>query len=336
MKLDLNKIREITLGANRVEEEQDGFHFYRFTPRQEALYKERSDDFYKKVFATSGIQLSFKTSSENLFIKANVFSGSSRTYFSFDLFVNGEKVDTLNNFEDAELTGDYTTIPFPVGEVKKRFSLGKGEKSVALYFPWSAKTVLKEISLDDGASVLPIKPKHKLLCFGDSITQGYDAVYPSNKYVSLLAKRLDAEEHNKAIGGEIFFPGLAAEKENFEPDYITVAYGTNDWGRCIEQEFSENCKEFFVNLKANYPNAKIFVITPIWRKDYEQDRVFGKFEKVAKIIEDVAGGFENVTVIHGFSFVDHDEQFFADLRLHPNDKGFGQYFEALARQIKED
>ena len=46
-----------------------------------------------------------------------------------------------------------------------------------------------------------------------------------------LADALGAEEVNKAIGGECFFPELAATKEDFQPEYITVAYGTNDWSR---------------------------------------------------------------------------------------------------------
>ena len=31
-----------------------------------------------------------------------------------------------------------------------------------------------------------------------------------------------------------------------------------------------------------------------------------------------------------------DEKYFADLRLHPNDDGFAQYFDALLPQIKEN
>ena len=72
--------------------------------------------------------------------------------------------------------------------------------------------------------------KKRILCFGDSISQGYDALYPSNQYTPQLAKLLDAEEYNKAIGGEIFRPELALARDDFEPEYITVAYGTNDWG----------------------------------------------------------------------------------------------------------
>ena len=334
MKLDLETVSNITLGAVRVEKEEDGFHFYRFTHQQEDLYKDRSDDFYKKCFATSGIQLSFKTDSRSLFIKASVSKGSSRSYFAFDIFINGTMVDSLNNFDGVELPCDYTSVSLQMGQFEKKFSLGAGVKNVSVYLPWSAKTVIQQFALDDDSFIEPVKTKYKMLCFGDSITQGYDALFSSNKYTSRLAKFLNAEEHNKGIGGETFFPELAKAKEEFVPDYITVAYGTNDWNRCTQQQFTTNVKAFFENLTENYPNSKIFVITPIWRKDHEENRAFGEFKDVERILCSLVEEYENITIISGYDFVEHDAKFFADLQLHPNDEGFGQYFKSLVEKVE--
>lgn len=333
MHLHLSQIREITTGAVRVSENEEGIHFYRFTGQQEMLYKKRSDDFYMKTFSTSGICLQFRTNSENLFLRASVAPGSSRTYFSFDVFVDGEKVDNLDNFSDIELPRDYTKIAFSLGEVSKSFHIGGGEKDVCIYLPWSVNITLKDLEIDDNSFIKPIKPKKKMLCFGDSITQGYDALYPSRKYITRIARMLDAQEYNKAIGGEIFYPELAATREDFKPDYITVAYGTNDWNKCTQDEFQRNCREFFNNLTSNYPDVKVFAITPIWRKDFTEHREFGSFEKVEEIIRTITKDYENITVISGFDFVSHNENFYADLRLHPNDEGFEQYFKNLAKQI---
>ena len=52
------------------------------------------------------------------------------------------------------------------------------------------------------------------------------------------------------------------------------------------------------------------------------------------MIEKNAKPYKNITVINGFDFVEQDESFFADLRLHPNDKGFESYFKALSKKIK--
>lgn len=334
MKLSLEQIKAITLGAVRIEETEQGIKFFRFTENQEELYKKRSDDYYLQSFSPSGIKFSFCTDSETLGLKTTVSKGSSRSYFAFDLFVDGKRVDCLKNFDETALPSPYTTGAFEFGEFSKIFELGFGKKQIELYFPWSVQAVIREISVDDGAFLEPIKPKHKLLCFGDSITHGYDALYPSNKYITKIAYFLEAEEINKAIGGEVFFPDLAAAKEDFTPDYITVAYGTNDWNRNGAEETEQNCKGFLENLAKNYPTSKIFVITPIWRKDLNEPRKFGKFEEVSKMIEKNAKPYKNITVINGFDFVEQDESFFADLRLHPNDKGFESYFKALSKKIK--
>ncbi len=335
MNLNLSQIRDIITGAVRIEEIDNGIHFYRFTKQQEELYKNRSDDFYKKTFATSGVQMRFRTNSQTLFLRTEITGGSSRTYFAFDVFINGVKIDTLDNFSDIDIPQNYTTLKLPHGEFSKKFNLGVGDKEVCIYFPWSVNAVVKELTLDDDSFIKSSKPNKRMLCFGDSITHGYDALYPCNKYITKLADVLNAEEYNKAIGGEIFFPELAATREDFEPDYITVAYGTNDWNRCDEVEFTHNCKEFLYNLNINYPNSKIFVITPIWRKEMNEIRQFGEFKNIEKIIKNQAEEFENISVVQGFEFVPQNENLFADLRLHPNDKGFEYYFKNLSKHIKE-
>ena len=213
--------------------------------------------------------------------------------------------------------------------------MGDGDKTVCVYLPWAVQTIIQEVCLDDGSYVEPVKNKKTLLAYGDSITQGYDAFRSSNRYVGRIAAALEADEINKGIGGECFYPPLAKSNENLNPDYITVAYGTNDWSKKGKEIFDTNSKEFYEAVSEKYPNAKIFAITPIWRADCEEDRVFGKFEDVEKVIKEVVEGLENVTVIRGFDFIPKDTSYFADSYLHPNDKGFDCYFKGLITEIKK-
>jgi lysophospholipase L1-like esterase len=195
--------------------------------------------------------------------------------------------------------------------------------------------VLQKIELVDGASIVPVIPKHKLLCFGDSITHGYDTRHPSCWHAACLADFLDAQEYNKAIGGDKYFPELAKTRENFVPDYILVAYGTNDWS-CHPRDFAEDCcREFYKNICANYPDSKVFALTPIWRADLDMKTGFGSFFDVEKVIREAVKDLKNVTVISGFDLVPHDAELYADLRLHPNDEGFAHYFNNLSSQIKQ-
>ncbi len=337
MKLTNEQIKTLLTGAVHTEEVDGALCPYRFTAEQIELYANHRPRFGKRPMSTAGIRLCFKTDSENLFLKMNFSTGASRRYYSVDVFVDGKLLDYMDNFSDQELPELYTTGEFPLGINSKNFDLGSGTKTVTVYFPWSCSTEILEMSLDDGASFEPVKRAKKLLAFGDSITQGYDALRPSNRYASKLADLLEADETNKGVGGEIFVPDLAELREDFEPDYITVAYGTNDWGKSDAPEvLPKNCKQFYETVSRLYPKAQIFAITPIWRGDYATKEVaFGPFEKVAALIREVAEPLPNVTVIDGFSFVPGDSKYFADLRLHPNDEGFEHYAKNLYEAIRE-
>lgn len=336
MKEHFEQIASVCLGAVRASETDRGIRLYRFTEEQEALYRQRSEGFYKKSFATAGMKLLFETDSETLFLKVNVSAGGSpRRYFSFDVAVNGEIIGYLDNFSGEVLPKDYTQVQLPLGEFSRNFALGSGKKNVCIYLPWSVIVEIEELSLDEGAYITPVKPSKKLLAFGDSITHGYDALRPSNRYVARIAEALEAEEINKGIGGEVFFPELAKACDGFSPDYITVAYGTNDWSGTEEGDFKERCFAFYEALSRNYPEAKIFAITPIWRKDYQAETAFGSFGKVAEDIRAIVENFENITCICGYDFVPHEEKCFGDLRLHPNDEGFEHYAHNLGRQIAD-
>lgn len=334
MKLTVEQIREITSGVVSVEENDGLISFHRFTLEQEKLYEAKSATMYAKMAAPSGVKLSFKTDSKKLFLSITTAACGSRTYFNLEVFVNGKILGYLKNFSFEEFDERHPDDKYSLGDFEGEFDLGDGEKDVCIVLPWSVITELNEISLDDGAFVEPIKSKKKLLAFGDSITQGFDALCSSNKYITKLADALGMEEINKGIGGERFFPALNAEKEPFEPDCITVAYGTNDWNRSDREVFERDCKEFYANLVRNYPNTKIFAITPIWRKDDQRTTNVGEFSYVDAYIKDVVKDFENVTVISGYDLVPHEDSMYVGVILHPNDKGFDHYFNNLYAKIK--
>lgn len=334
MKLSFEQICSITMGYVQAEKTERGIRFYRFTEEQMDIFKQSNADFYMRAFASAGIKMCFKTDSQKLFIKVRVKEGSLRKYFSFDLMVNHKLVGTLNNFFDVKLPKNYTTLQLPLGEFSKLFLLGEGTKEVCIYLPWSVDVEIIEISLEDKSFIKPIKPPKKMLIFGDSITQGCDALHPSKCYTARIAESFDAEEINKGIGGATFFPPLALLKDNFEPDYILVAYGSNDWKKSNKSEFMKNCYDFFSALKNNYPNTPIYAIAPTWRKDMNVESDFGPFCKVAEYIEEIVKKFKNITFVNGFDFIPKDETYFADLRLHPNDKGFNYYFSSLYGKMK--
>ena len=323
--LNLEQIKSVAHGVARVEESNGLVHLHRFTKEQQELYKSTSNDFYIKTFATSGITLEFETESKNLSLSVSISKGSSRTFFTHSIFVNDEKI--------GELTGD-------IGEkenvkFEKNFFLPSGLKKLKILFPWSVCSRINSIQLDDNATVTPIQKKTKLLMLGDSITQGYDAMKPENAYAVQLASSLDASAINKGIAGEQFFPSLAKHKENFEPDYITVAYGTNDWRHSNKESFQRRCTEFFENLRESYPDVKIIALTPLWRVDINKPQEFGEpLSFISNHIKKVAKTISNMTVIEGIDMIPHDSQYFQTDGVHPIDAGFIHYGENIIKEIK--
>lgn len=334
MELTFSQIKDITVGAAQVLQEENGVQFHRFTAEQEELYRIHREDMYKKTKHTSGVVLSFRTDSTSLQLTGEPSGSTGRYCYAVEVQVNGRTIGAVDNFSNLELPENYASFKPPVEPFDRAFDLGPGEKEVRVYFPWSMLVTLSRVAVDDRSFVTPVKPKHKMLCYGDSITHGYDALLPSNKYVTKLARYLDAEEYNKAIGGDWFFPELALARDDFDPDYISVAYGTNDWGKCTREELIQNGKAFFANLHANYPKAKVFVITPIWRKDKVRPNNCCVFEDVHQILADMVQIYDNMVVIPGYDLVPHDESYFADLHLHPNDKGFDCYFKGIRKFLE--
>lgn len=336
MQLNAQQIKSVTCGAVRYIEEPDGITFCRFTQAQHDMYKEKNEGFFDKSKTAAGIRLCFKTNSRTLYLNTTVKNGRSRTYFSFDVFVDDTLVDCLDNYSDKEIPQDYSEIVFPVGTFEKTFALGEGTKTVTVHLPWNKITKIHQLGLDDGAFIEPVKRSKKLLAFGDSITQGFDALCPSGRYISRLADALDAEEFNKGIGGERYCPDLAVLRDDFTPDYIVVAYGTNDWSGTKKDVFYPNHKAFFELLQKNYPGVKTFVVTPIWRVNYNLQKDFDSFFEIDAAIRETTANMDNVTVISGFDLVPHSTDYFGDYGLHPNLAGFDHYFNNLWKQIEPE
>ena len=150
MKLTTEQISSIANGVARVYEENGRVFLSRFTKEQEELYKERSADFYKKTFATAGVTLEFTTDSRTMELAVETSYGSSRAFFEHSIYVDGKKYANLG-CKGSEY-----------GTFSGKWVLPEGDKTVKIYFPWSVSSGIVELSLDDGASLTPIKKDKKM------------------------------------------------------------------------------------------------------------------------------------------------------------------------------
>ena len=326
MKLDFSLIATALCGAERFVEHGGLLFPCRFTEAECEAYKGYSADFYMKTRASAGMRLEFSTDSTAITLSGECRPASSRCFFGFDVYADGALIHhTLDYIKDGR--ADYR-IEVSLGEKKQR--------RIKIYFPWSVETAIAELSIDDGAGFTPIRHPKAIVCYGDSITHGYDSVNPSFSYANRLADMLLSEPINKGIGGEVFFPTLAELAAERTPDYITVAYGTNDWSITERERFDKNSRLFYDNLAKKYPNAKIFALAPIWRINCESRITsVGEFTYVSDTLREIAASYDNITFIEGIDLVPKSAEYYAPDILHPNDAGFYHYAANLYSEIKK-
>ena len=323
MTLNLTQVSRLVSGAVHLTSEDGSLKFYRFTDEQSQLYKQhRNPEYHRKTFSSAGIRMSFITDSNNLGFDYKLGYGSSRMFGYFDVTANGVLVAHAGADNILHHTGRVEVV------------LPSGRKTVDIYFPWSKSAELSDFTLDDDCELAPIKRELTLLAYGDSITHGYDAEYPSLTYFSQLCDKLGADGYNRAIGGDGFFPELLDSYEPIEPDIVVSAYGTNNWNTQPRPAFTDVCREWHKRLSEKFPDAKIFVITPIWRADGDREAKFGSpLEAACEVINDICEPYRNIKVIDGQSLMPRDTGFYSDKYLHPNDLGFCRYADRLYHEM---
>ena len=326
MKLTLEQIKEVTTGAADVTYNDEKYQFYRFNSDEMAYLS------HAFKFATAGVQMKFRTDGKMLKLKVAARKAlPTRSYFAFDVFVNGAMVGSIQNFCDEECVGDYANKEYPLGSFEGEFELGEGEKSVRIVFPHSLVAEVEEVVIEDATYVAPNKYDKTIIFYGDSITQGFDSLHPSRTYASKLAETLGMDVSNRSIGGAGFSAGFAQIPRNEKADCLVVAYGTNDWGGYDLETLKNNTKGFLQGIKTNYPGVPVYVITPLWRSDWEMTKKGGTFWENFDVIKGTFENEENMTVIPGFDLIPHDTNLFGDLWLHPNEKGFEYFADNLVK-----
>ena len=307
MKLDFQTIKNVTLGAARIWENDGVINFCKMTQKQVDAFYVLSEILGKGAETTTGIRLDFYTNS---------------TSFAFTPATNGRYEVKINGF----LVNTRATA----GE-KKTFALSEKESRVTLYLPSHSKGAIESIEIDDGAYVKPCEYDFKMLMIGDSITQGWNSGIDSLSYAYIVSESLNANTVIQGVGGACYSKSTL-DKINFDPSVVTVAYGTNDTNKNSLEKISTDCEEYLRLIKEYYPNSKIIVITPITRKDNTQMKPYGNVRLVDGIIKNHAEnlGYE---VIDGMKMLPQAEEFMNDA-VHPNGFGFSLLGKNLATAIK--
>ncbi|MBR3933367.1 MAG: SGNH/GDSL hydrolase family protein [Clostridia bacterium] len=330
MVLSLEQITKVTQGAVTVEYVGGEYHFYRMTDGEYDITEKSIAD------ATAGVILEFKTDATKLNLTVNTeLSMDIRSFFAFDIICNEKYVGSVKNFEDTEMKDNFGFKKFETGVYSGEFDLGQSEKTVKIVMPHTLIGTIKYLELADATYVEPCRKDKILIAYGDSITQGYDGQHPSRTYAYSLGQYLNAEVYNKAIGGLVFEYKRVECSLHQKADYVSVAMGTNDWTVHTSEQIRQDVADFIKAISYKYPDAVKFVITPIWRASYKEEKIGGTFEDMSKIITEECERYPDIKVIQGINLVEHSPKYFGDGGLHPNDEGFNLYSKNLAGELSK-
>ncbi len=322
MVLDFEAVKSATFGAEYVKEQDGKIAFYRMNQAQSDVFPQGSV-MQQRTYSTAGIKLAFHTDSEHLRFDYTILTANLRNYFNVDVLVDNVLIFHTPEREEDDI---FETVSI---------SLPKGEKKVEIYLPYSKIAMLSDIILDDGASFHPALHQRRILCYGDSITHGLDAQHPSMTYANQLGRAFDAEVRNKAVSGDTFQPGIAENETEEDIDFVTVAYGTNDWSMNEPEDDKRRIFAFMSAVTKRF--EKVFYIAPIWRKDLNKETKFTfDTSHYIEFAREVMQAFPSVHIINPWNFVSHDETFFGDARLHPNTLGHTFYANGLIETIRKE
>ena len=320
MKADLALIKQITVGAVRIWEEERGFCFSRFTEEEEEGWYTCSKVLGDRSKSLCGIRLEFYTD-------ASEISFMLATGNKVDVWLNGVYHRTVC-FNDVRENGE-TKVQIPLVD---QLGAPNAETRVSLWLPHHTGGIVSFLDAKDATYIRPVEFKHRLLFLGDSITQGWNSDRESMGYADRISRVFDAYAVNCSVGGG-YFSTAHLGYNGYNPEAVTIAYGTNDFvNRKSPEELQTNCAAYLDKVKALYPNVPVFVITPIPRHDPEE-RKAGTFEWVRKTIAEEASA-RGMYVIDGFSLFPSDEFYYWD-RVHPNEAGFAEYALALIPQLQK-
>ena len=334
MKPTLEDIQKITLGSLRVYEKDGYVCFSRFTEKQEKDLWDYGCG--TKIFGCSNIRLEFWTKGGEFSFDYEITPGTIREYYSIDLKVNG--VYRYGISKDTNKDKDTFAFNIPIsGEMQR----------VTVYFPTTACLKLKNLSLPNDFE--PHKRILNILTLGDSLVQGYHPNHFCNTFMNIVADELDAHVVNQAVGGDCFRRENVYYVEGFEPDFITVAYGINDWAS-NKLGSGKEARAYLEALTRLYPDKRIFLTLPADNKylegNIQNDDIIKQskgenpervstIEEVRQIISRSAEGFSNVILINAKDFVPgYEDCYFAD-KVHFTDLGNILYANGYIKQVKE-
>lgn len=176
------------------------------------------------------------------------------------------------------------------------------------------------------------------VAFGDSVTHGFTATDVTRSYTFLAAEHNGWELANLGIAGRGTNGPDGSFLAGIDADVFSILIGVNDWQAGADLEsFRENYQRLLGDLQKGQPESPIFAITPLWvPPSWTPNAAKHPLERYRAVIREVVADLANprITLVEGPVLIDHDPDLFDPIAVHPNDAGFSQMGERLAKAMR--
>lgn len=306
--------------------------------REEGVYFERlcheqymGSEFMPLAATDSGVTLDLITDSRQVEIAFRVTDSIWATGWNsvFDVYLNGvfDKRITRTVAKNDIVRMLYTV---PSGK--------EGSNRLTFWFPTCLSLSLLSVRLCDGASFDAAYHEKKLLMLGDSITEGNSVENPSELYSSVVARSYGLTVLNQAVSGSIFSDfAVAGSYDGFTPDYVLIAYGTNNYGdgsadfAYVKTLIRDGMKSMIGSLRERFPDAKILGLLPLCRTG--EEGINFTLSETSKYIAECYDELR-VEYIDCHDMLPLEQKYFSDTMLHPNSTGSRLFGENLTKALK--
>ncbi len=293
-----------------------------------------------------GARLRFRTDSTRiaLALSERRIAGSADTRSAwYDLFVDGVRMarqradgGATHDLEANRVQGDdAATVVFA--------GLPATDKQVELWLPQFASVRIRDLQIDDAATLRPWPDLRQRIVFhGSSITHCAEAAGPSDAWPAVAARLANVRHLNLGWAGSCLLSGLAARIVRDQPaNAIVLKLGINvsDNAALQERTFVDSAHAMIAIVREKHPRVPLALVSPIISPPREMASSGGGLPlvKMRALLQDVASTWQargdgNLHYLSGLELFGAAD--LADLpdALHPNAAGYqrmGERFHAL-------
>jgi lysophospholipase L1-like esterase len=303
----MEMIKKFFHGYQEIVEQNGYLQPLRFNNKEIEYYTDLSIKFGIRAHSTAGITLQFYTDEKEISFDCKI-ENFIREHDSITVYENDTFAKSFQYSKESPLQH--------LSYLKKDNERAK----IVIYFPALSSLAIKNF---DTRQKIPISNfPTTLLCYGDSITKGVEANNSSESYTNKIARAMNYEIRNLAVGGHYFDPNSLLNKGFDDQTAFLIGYGTNDFSRHEIHDIENHIICYLRDIRELHSTAKIYCISPIWRFDLNETNI-GKMNKIRNRIEIEIEAIKNGMIyIDGFNLLDKDKSLYADAKVHPNDLGF--------------